>query len=370
MENAEHLAILKQGVEAWNQWRKENSGIRPNLIRADLEGADLSLADLSRADLSNANLMHADLRAANLNRADLRRADLTYANLILAYLSIADLSGACLIRADLRGADLSGANLSSADLSSADLSRADLEGADLNSAELTNASLSGADLTSADLRGAKLTNADLRKARLILAQLTNSNWGFVSIDASTQLEALDYTPEHEALRDNSERLRILGLLKYVQWSSIRNIGQFPLFGISWFGLAVSLLVLNYLGWWNSNLGQPISLPVLSGRLVMAVPIPDRLVLTAISALFLAFGTTLYKLFCPIRVQHFSEVEWVEVQKHARLLYLSHSFRYPFLRYVTLFFFTTGGLLGLYLLGWSILSATRYSWPIIMEWFPF
>ena len=31
MANKEHLAILKQGVEVWNKWRKENPEIKPDL---------------------------------------------------------------------------------------------------------------------------------------------------------------------------------------------------------------------------------------------------------------------------------------------------------------------------------------------------
>jgi len=91
MATKEHLAILRQGVEAWNRWREKNPTIGPDLsvadlIRANLSGANLSTADLSVADLSGANLMGADLRGANLG--------------------VADLSGA-----NLNGADLSGANV-------------------------------------------------------------------------------------------------------------------------------------------------------------------------------------------------------------------------------------------------------------------
>ena len=36
MANEEHLAILRQGVEAWNKWRHRNLGISPDLRKADL----------------------------------------------------------------------------------------------------------------------------------------------------------------------------------------------------------------------------------------------------------------------------------------------------------------------------------------------
>ena len=39
MANPEHLQILKQGVEAWNQWREQNKGIRPDLRGANLGGS-------------------------------------------------------------------------------------------------------------------------------------------------------------------------------------------------------------------------------------------------------------------------------------------------------------------------------------------
>ncbi len=47
MANEEHVALLKQGVDAWNAWRRENPDIRPALSGADLHGADLRRADLS-----------------------------------------------------------------------------------------------------------------------------------------------------------------------------------------------------------------------------------------------------------------------------------------------------------------------------------
>ncbi len=61
MANPEHLAKLKEGVEAWNAWWKENHDVTPDLTDAHLNGATLSGATLSGADLSGADLTWADL---------------------------------------------------------------------------------------------------------------------------------------------------------------------------------------------------------------------------------------------------------------------------------------------------------------------
>ncbi len=128
MANQQHLDLLKQGVETWNQWRYEHVDVQPNLSganlseanlsKANLYGADLSGATLHEADLSEANLSEANLREANLSRANLSRATLWQADLSYAYLG-ADLSRADLSRATLHEADLSGANLDEANLSEA-----------------------------------------------------------------------------------------------------------------------------------------------------------------------------------------------------------------------------------------------------------
>jgi uncharacterized protein YjbI with pentapeptide repeats len=63
MANEEHVALLKQGVEVWNEWRKAD------LHDALLRGADLSLANLIDADLSGATLRDANLSGADFSRA-------------------------------------------------------------------------------------------------------------------------------------------------------------------------------------------------------------------------------------------------------------------------------------------------------------
>ena len=228
----EHVAMLKQGVAAWNAWRNENRGINLDLGAANLSGAHLSNADLRDANLSGADLSKADLHGADLSGADLseaklfaanlmgtnfrganlRGADLNGANLLTADLSEADLSlnialknflisealgdlaqhyaatklnGATLSRANLRGANLSSASLLEANLFEADLSEANLGGANLSWTFLSNANLSranlceaglcGANMTHACLAGANVRGADLRRSTLLDTDLTGAD---------------------------------------------------------------------------------------------------------------------------------------------------------------------------------------------------
>jgi uncharacterized protein YjbI with pentapeptide repeats len=92
MANKEHLVRLKHGVEAWNQWRRENPDARPDLSQANLAGAHLVEADLSDANLFWADLAHANLHKADFSRASLFGANLSGANLHKAILCDADLS--------------------------------------------------------------------------------------------------------------------------------------------------------------------------------------------------------------------------------------------------------------------------------------
>src|SRR5436305_12025452 len=117
----EHLKILQNGVEHWNQWRKNNPEIRPILYEAPLNNAKLSKANFSNANLIGAQLWKATLigvnfHEANLLGANLRRAVLTGANFCRTDLYETDLSKANLTRANLQGAQLAMTNFEGARL--------------------------------------------------------------------------------------------------------------------------------------------------------------------------------------------------------------------------------------------------------------
>ena len=196
MPNAEHLAILKQGVETWNAWRKKaDDSITPgaytqieiqergwkhvgdrwaqvDLSYADLTYVPLQNANLSRSDLTGADLRHAFLMGASLVNATLDNAKLDYANLSRANLMYATLRGASMYKIDLLEADLRSTNLDGADLRESRLAWTEFnEGASLRGARLRKASLHKADLNTADLTG-----ADLREARLTQAILVDASF--------------------------------------------------------------------------------------------------------------------------------------------------------------------------------------------------
>jgi uncharacterized protein YjbI with pentapeptide repeats len=203
MANDEHVALLKQGVAAWNKWQGQNPNVVPELSGASLRGTKLSGANLRKAKLRRAKLSGANLRKAKLSGANLSGADLSGANLITAKLieftamligaqsPWADLSEAYLVNPDLTGAklrgavltkaELIGANLTGANLAGADLIGANLAEADLHEAVLTGANLAGASFTKANLRGADLTKAYLSKAALDEADLTGANLAWANL---------------------------------------------------------------------------------------------------------------------------------------------------------------------------------------------
>jgi uncharacterized protein YjbI with pentapeptide repeats len=199
MANPDHLEILKRSVEEWNQWRKDNLGVKPDLSGAHLEGAhligahleeaDLRWAHLSGAHLERARLERAHLIGAHLEEADLRWADLRWANLRGAHLEGAHLEGASLSKADLCKATLNGislrrADLTMADLSGADLSGADLSGANLSGANLIDANLSRSGIIGASLSEAKLGGAILQDASLSVSRLINANFDGANLNGA------------------------------------------------------------------------------------------------------------------------------------------------------------------------------------------
>jgi uncharacterized protein YjbI with pentapeptide repeats len=75
MANPEHVAKLKEGRRAWNEWRK-TSGEKPDLSGVELDGDSLDDYDLHSADFSGARLDSVSFQRANCGDASFERANL------------------------------------------------------------------------------------------------------------------------------------------------------------------------------------------------------------------------------------------------------------------------------------------------------
>jgi len=142
MANEEHVERLKAGVEGWNEWRKDNLELVPDLSGADLTGTYLIDAHLGFADLTRANLAGANLRMADLGGAYLADADITDTDITDTDITDTDLTSAVLVVAKLAGANFARADLSQAIFAQAGLAEADFSSVTVCETIFSNVNLS------------------------------------------------------------------------------------------------------------------------------------------------------------------------------------------------------------------------------------
>ena len=159
MASPEHLELFKQGVSAWNKWRKENGTISPDLSDEGFDGLSFTERGIDHQ------------RGAHFRRTyDLRDVDFSGASLIGT-----NFSGVELIDVDFEAAILVGSNFSwevnrsvdggygssyGAEMIRTNLSRADLRGADFTFAEFDDVLF-----TQSRMAMTKFGDNDLRSAR-------------------------------------------------------------------------------------------------------------------------------------------------------------------------------------------------------------
>ncbi len=187
MANPEHLAILRQGVEVWNQWRESNG----SLVPPDLSGADLRGINLQGVNLKYANLSNTDLSNANLSGGSkLIRVRLTKANLVKTNFSGADFGEfSDFTEANLTEADLSESNLHCAIFENTLIERANLKKADLTRANCIKSNLQNSNLEEVTMEGAILEKANLEMCLLTQANLKGANFRGANLFYTSLVEA-------------------------------------------------------------------------------------------------------------------------------------------------------------------------------------
>lgn len=211
MANKKHIKILKQGVDAWNQWRRENPNIRP----------DLSFVDFQETNFKNATFFDAELRknyeyfywapiviifsfiiSYYIDTDYPKNFDFTFFVIILNLVWLFFLKTYFFFKEDLKGLNLENINFYNVDLSDVNLIGANLEGVDFREANLDktvkidkkwyivwgiskrrleNYDLSGLDLSNAylcdsDLTGINFSRCDLSNTNLARVQAISTNF--------------------------------------------------------------------------------------------------------------------------------------------------------------------------------------------------
>ncbi len=176
MANDKHLEIYRQGIKAWNAWRKKYPKIKPDLSTLSFKGKKLDGINFSSTFLENSDLRNTSFVGANFQNAYLYNVDARYANL-----DKADLRNAVLQRGLFQGATLRNAKLNQANLFEANFEQSNLSGASLQAANLTDAKLDqtickGVNFNETNLDGTFLTQCDLSSCTFKGASLVNSHW--------------------------------------------------------------------------------------------------------------------------------------------------------------------------------------------------
>lgn len=174
--NPDHLTLLKQGAEAWNQYR-EKTGESADLSGASLDWINLYEANLSGSDFQSASFANASLNMVNLAGANFENAFCPESNFSGCNFEQANLKGAKFMRSTLDGSRFKGALVNTdTDFSMSNLIISDLSGmqaqgmcfsfTQLSGAKLTDADFSGADLSQVVLVGANVENTRFTGARI------------------------------------------------------------------------------------------------------------------------------------------------------------------------------------------------------------
>lgn len=189
MADDEHVDILWEGVDAWNDWRHRNPDIQPDLSFVDFESEDFS-----GGDFHSVNFFSADMSGeAGFDNCNFRGASFEFTDMLDAYCMESDFREALFVNAnlsevDFAGSDFRDAQLHSCHLLEANFSSADLRGADLNFSNLSHAVFDDADLRGADLSGALMKNTRLRRAELSGARVFGVTPWDVDLEGAIQTD--------------------------------------------------------------------------------------------------------------------------------------------------------------------------------------
>lgn len=253
--------------------------------------------------------------------------------------------------------DLSGLNFSSCELSSNDFSGSNLKGVNFSNADLRESIFDNSNLSGVDFYEANITLANFKNARGLVKTI---NFDKAHVDKEEgNVKYFDY-----CVRDWQE--------EWCDWEKLRIFGKLPLFGASYATLIFIPLFFYFLAIYNDkvdivkvwakqsltiNHSDPLAL-LLIDRLHPLLVSNLSLVLL-LSTLCLAIASSIYALVCPSRIKEFSKDQWTDQLGHSLVHYWALSWKYRKTRLTCLFFYVSGGIGVLWVIGNKVFNAAVF-----------
>lgn len=164
MANPEHLKILEQGVESWNDWRNLSPMTIPDLSQTEIHKTAQKI-NLTGADLTGTKFVECGLQKADFHRAKLSASEFFKVRLDKTNFRSADLSNASFNRSRLIDANLTHTNMTWATFKKTALDNADFDGAGLINADFSDAVFRNTNLSNCWIMHTKFIQNDLSEVR-------------------------------------------------------------------------------------------------------------------------------------------------------------------------------------------------------------
>ncbi|MDX9911249.1 MAG: pentapeptide repeat-containing protein [Phycisphaerales bacterium] len=261
-------------------------------------------------------------------------------------LSHAEASGCEFIKWDfsnsrLRGAKMSECKFDGCIMIDTDFECADLTGARFHETTMKRTRLVNAICAGADFRDARMDGADLKGANLVGAI---GLWGPAKAVTDKCLRA------DEAKYSNDP----------LAWSRLRWSHDLRLVGVSYVSFVAGILyaamtrpineAVRSVRDWSVKMSDTLPAAGWLGHLP-SLPTSGFFAVQLVALLFVAVGTTIYRMYCPEFVQLYSETEWTVEKRQSMVEYRAASASKKHLRWAAWFFIGTGSVYTvLYLLG--------------------
>lgn len=169
--NNDHLAILSKGIEYWNNWRKENPSVVP-----DLSHAHLYRGWFVNGNFDNCNLESAVFGDSTSGGATFQNANLNHTHFMGATLAHANFEGALFEDTSFALANLQGANLRKSNLSNLWMAQSNLSEANLSGCTIENTNLKFANLYKTNVDNTTFREVDLQGAQLVDTSVNNTSF--------------------------------------------------------------------------------------------------------------------------------------------------------------------------------------------------